>query len=46
MICMTDNDVKSVKKTIFTKVWAREKSNSIEVIRRLVETTARYNGEL
>ena len=39
---MTDNDVKSVKKTIFSKVWDREKSNSTEAARRLVETTARY----
>ena len=42
IICMTDNDVKSVKKTIFSKVWDREKSNSTEAARRLVETTARY----
>ena len=42
IICMTDNDVKSVKKTIFSKVWDREKSNSTEATRRLVETTARY----
>ena len=42
LICMTDNDVKSVKKTIFNSpVWAREKSN-IEGTRRLMETTARY----
>ena len=45
LICMTDNDVKSVKKTIFTKVWAKEESNRIEVTKRLVDTAARYTME-
>ena len=39
---MTDNDVKSVKKTIFTGVRAAREKSNIEVIRRLVDTTARY----
>ena len=42
LICMTDNDVKSVKKTIFTGVRAAREKSNIEVIRRLVDTTARY----
>ena len=39
---MTDNDVKSVKKTIFTGVRAAREKSNIEAIRRLVDTTARY----
>ena len=42
---MTENDVNTLKKTIFTKVWAKAESNRIEVTKRLVDTAARYTME-